>query len=120
MAAIDMKVKSIVCLLALILLTGLCRIGSAAQEAPGKEQTGAAAQVDQSSAAAECSQAVTLLQQQKALISRELGQLKREMALLREDISEPGLTEVFAGIGYILGLAGVAFFVYCRKKQNGD
>jgi nickel transport protein len=59
-----------------------------------------------------------LLEQQKAQLSRELGQIKREMGLLREELGKPGLKEVFAGIGYILGLAGVGLFIHCRKSSG--
>jgi hypothetical protein len=65
----------------------------------------------------DCRQLATLLQQQKDLISRETGQLKREIAVLREEISNPGIKEIFAGIGYIFGLAGVGLWVHNRKRK---
>lgn len=63
----------------------------------------------------DCRQLVDLLQQQKAMISRETGQLKREIAALRDDLTKPGLKEVFAGIGYIFGLFGVGLYIQSRR-----
>jgi hypothetical protein len=70
------------------------------------------------SVGADCRQLAELLQQQKGLISREIGQVKREIAALRDDISKPGIKEVFAGIGYILGLGGIGLYVHCRRNRG--
>ena len=59
---------------------------------------------------------IVQLQQQRSLFTREMAQIKREIAVLRESLSEPGLKEIFAGIGYILGLIGIAFYVQSRKS----
>lgn len=72
----------------------------------------------QAAADTACSRALELLQQQNSLLTRELAQLKRELALLRESIGKPGLKEIFSGIGYILGLAGIGFFAHCRAQQH--
>jgi hypothetical protein len=88
----------------------------AASEEAASPQPEAGATVDNQQLAA-------LIQQQKNLITRETGQLKREIAALREDLSKPGIKEIFAGIGYILGLAGVGLYAHCRKtrlKQAGS
>jgi hypothetical protein len=68
----------------------------------------------------DCQQLASLIQQQKIFISRETGQLKREIAALREDVSSPGIREIFAGVGYIFGLAGVGLYVHCRKNKNNE
>jgi hypothetical protein len=65
-----------------------------------------------------CAEAVALLKAQNNKISRELRMIKREVAALREALSEPGLQEVFGGIGYILGFLGIIFYFQARK-QNG-
>lgn len=49
-------------------------------------------------------------------VAEELRRLHREIAALRADLDQPGLQEVFAGLGYILGLFGVAAFVASRRK----
>lgn len=49
-------------------------------------------------------------------LAEELRRIHREIAALRADLDQPGLAEVFAGLGYILGLFGVAAFVAARRK----
>jgi nickel transport protein len=66
----------------------------------------------------DCQQVITSLRQQQSLIVRETGQLKRELAALRQDVSKPGIKEIFAGIGYIFGLAGVGLYVQSRKRRE--
>lgn len=39
-----------------------------------------------------------------------------EIAALRADLAEPGVKDIFAGVGYIFGLFGVAAFVAARRK----
>lgn len=81
---------------------------------PGVEQS-ALAGGSTDPAACDCRQLSDLLQQQRSLISREIGQVKREIAALRDDLAKPGSREIFAGIGYIFGLAGVGLYVQSRK-----
>ncbi len=59
---------------------------------------------------------VTLLKEQNSKLSSELRRIQREIAALRADLSKPGIKDVFAGIGYIFGLFGVAAFVAARRK----
>ncbi|MCU0587053.1 MAG: hypothetical protein MUF52_02750 [Syntrophobacteraceae bacterium] len=66
----------------------------------------------------DCRELARLLEQQKGQLSRELGQIKRELGLLREDMARPGLKEIVAGIGYILGLAGVGLYIHSRKASR--
>ncbi|MCU0571486.1 MAG: chorismate mutase [Syntrophobacteraceae bacterium] len=68
--------------------------------------------------AVDCRELLRLLEQQRAQLARELGQIKREMGLLREELGKPGLKEVFAGIGYILGLAGIGLYVHSRRRSG--
>lgn len=68
----------------------------------------------------DCGKMVELLQQQKELISRETGQLKREIASLREELLQPGIKEIFAGIGYIFGLAGLGIYISNRKNRRAQ
>lgn len=49
-------------------------------------------------------------------VAEELRRIHREIAALRADLNQPGLQEVFSGLGYILGLFGVAAFVASRRK----
>ena len=66
----------------------------------------------------DCRELAAMLQEQKSLVSRETGQLKREIAALREELSRPGIKEIFAGIGYIFGLAGVGLYAHGRGTRK--
>jgi len=61
---------------------------------------------------------ITLLKEQNSKLSSDLRRIQREIAALRADLEKPGLKEVFAGIGYIFGLFGVAAFVASRRKEK--
>ena len=65
-----------------------------------------------------CPEIVTLLKEENAKLSCELRRIQREIAALRADLQKPGLPEIFAGIGYILGLFGVAAFVASRRRKE--
>ncbi|MFH1923515.1 MAG: hypothetical protein ABIP48_26950, partial [Planctomycetota bacterium] len=60
---------------------------------------------------------VTLLKEQNSKLSNDLRRIQREIAALRADLDKPGIKDVFAGIGYIFGLFGVAAFVAARRKE---
>lgn len=60
---------------------------------------------------------VTLLKEQNSRLSNDLRRIQREIAALRADLDKPGIKDVFAGIGYIFGLFGVAAFVAARRKE---
>jgi nickel transport protein len=61
---------------------------------------------------------VTLLKEQNNKLSNDLRRIQREIAALRADLDKPGIKDVFAGIGYIFGLFGVAAFVASRRKEQ--
>lgn len=65
----------------------------------------------------ESAEVVQLLEEQNSKLSRDLRRIQREIAALRADLDKPGMKEVFAGIGYIFGLFGVAAFVAARRKE---
>ena len=65
-----------------------------------------------------CAEAVALLKTQNKKISEEFRKIKREIAALREELSKPGLNEVFGGIGYILGFLGIIFYFQARKQSR--
>ncbi len=60
---------------------------------------------------------LALLEEHKSELSRDLRQIRREIAALRADLDQPGIREVFAGVGYIFGLFGVAAFVAARRRE---
>lgn len=65
-----------------------------------------------------CAEVVALLNTQNSKISRELRMVKREIAALKEALSEPGLEEIFGGIGYIMGFLGIIFYFQARKQSR--
>jgi len=65
-----------------------------------------------------CPEIVTLLQEENGKLAAELRRIQREIAALRADLEKPGLQEIMAGIGYILGLFGTAAFVAGRRRKE--
>lgn len=61
---------------------------------------------------------VSFLKEQNSKLSNDLRRIHREIAALRADLDKPGIKDVFAGIGYIFGLFGVAAFVAARRKEE--
>jgi nickel transport protein len=57
------------------------------------------------------------LQEHNRELSRDLRRIQREIAALRAELDEPGVEDVFAGIGYIFGLFGVAALVAARRRR---
>ena len=98
-------------LVAVTLLAGLFALPAWA----GEQEVGEQATVAMA-AQGDCAAAVSLLEEQNKMLSREFRQLKREMAILRQDLQKPGLPEIIGGIGYILGLCGIWAYVSSRKK----
>ena len=60
---------------------------------------------------------VELLNEQNRKLSGDLRRIHREIAALRADLDKPGFKDVFAGIGYIFGLFGVAAYFSSRHKE---
>ena len=66
-----------------------------------------------------CSELAALLASLEEKNSREFREIKRDIAVLSQQVAEPGMSEILGGIGYILGLFGVAAYVASRKKAGG-
>jgi hypothetical protein len=111
------------CGFAFLLSLMVCCSGFGNRDARAQDPVGQTAPEENASKEAgtpppECRELAAMFQQQRGLISRETGQLKREIAALREDLSKPGLREIFAGIGYIFGLAGIALYIQSRRTAR--
>lgn len=52
-------------------------------------------------------------------LDRKLAPIVAEMRRLRQAQERPGITEILGGIGYIVGLAGLAAYLAYRKKGKG-
>ncbi|SMC23904.1 hypothetical protein SAMN02746041_01851 [Desulfacinum hydrothermale DSM 13146] len=58
------------------------------------------------------------LEAQRREMNQELRQIKRELARLRASRDRVSLHDVVSGVGYIVGLFGVAAFVASRKNAS--
>ncbi len=58
------------------------------------------------------------LQQENASLQRQVKRLETQVSALRDELNEPDSSQVFAGIGYIVGIFGVAAWVAARKKNG--
>ena len=61
---------------------------------------------------------ISLLQEQNSKLSGEIRRIHRELAALRADLEKPDVKDIFGGIGYILGLCGVAALVAARRRER--
>jgi len=64
-----------------------------------------------------CQTVLIQLQEQNQKLTGDLRRIQRELAALRADLAKPDLKDIFAGIGYIVGLFGAAAFVASRRKD---
>jgi hypothetical protein len=65
-----------------------------------------------------CQEMVALLKSQESKMAGDLRRIQRELAALRADLKEPGMADIFSGIGYILGIFGTAAFVAARRRKE--
>ncbi len=89
-----------------------------AEAAPSPSSEGAAADAPESpSGRAEISAEAIETAVARA-VDRKLAPLMKAVGELQN--SGPSLSEIFGGIGYIFGLAGVALYVSARKRRDRD
>ena len=65
-----------------------------------------------------CAEVSAQIDELSSKVSNDMRRIRRELIVLRTQIDKPGLDEAFAGLGYICGLFGVAFFVAGRRKKE--
>lgn len=58
------------------------------------------------------------LQAQQREMSQELRAMKREMAALKAAMQEPDFKDILGGIGYILGIFGVTYYMQARRQRH--
>ena len=58
------------------------------------------------------------LQQENAALQRKVKRLEAQVAAMREEMNSPDATQVIGGIGYIVGIFGVAGWIATRKKNG--
>ncbi|NOY13745.1 MAG: hypothetical protein GXP51_08725 [Deltaproteobacteria bacterium] len=61
---------------------------------------------------------VLQLEQENAALQHKIRRLQRETAALRDELGSPGISQIFGGIGYIVGLFGVVGWIAARKKTH--
>lgn len=102
-------------------LQGLAAETEAAVDSPGKTasgQTGIAAKIstEESTAAPDSNiQPEELEAVIETVLDRKLQPITRMLAEMRQE--GPGISDIFGGIGYILGLVGIALYIQNRKKK---
>jgi nickel transport protein len=102
-------------------LQGLATETEAAVDSPGKTasgQTGIAAKIstEESTAAPDSNiQPEELEAVIETVLDRKLQPITRMLAEMRQE--GPGISDIFGGIGYILGLVGIALYIQNRKKK---
>ncbi|MDH3258352.1 MAG: carboxypeptidase-like regulatory domain-containing protein [Deltaproteobacteria bacterium] len=52
------------------------------------------------------------------MIEQKMEPIRQELRELRKKVDRPPVRGILAGIGYILGIAGILFFVFGRKKEE--
>jgi nickel transport protein len=95
-------------------------ISAGTAESPPGGQVSPPSQIASSSgdsqmALGNCERIGVMLEEQKQFLSGEIGRVRREMAMLRQELSTPGLRDIVAGIGYVFGLTGIALYFQSRK-----
>ena len=64
----------------------------------------------------DCPALASQVREENRRLREEVRQVKRELALLNQNLEKPGAREIIAGIGFILGLFGVAALVSARRQ----
>lgn len=63
-------------------------------------------------------QAIVQLQHENTALQRKVRRLEAQVAAMREDLNTPGLNQIAGGIGYVVGIFGVAAWIAARKKEG--
>lgn len=92
--------------------TGAPAAPKAASAAPAAAKTSSAAPVDMAALQATIQAAV------EAGVEKKIAPIRK--ILLDEKEKGPGLTEVFGGIGYLLGIAGLLAYARSRSGRSGS
>jgi Skp family chaperone for outer membrane proteins len=66
----------------------------------------------------DCRAVLLRMAEQDSKLTREMQMLRRDIAALSQKVEEPGLQQAIAGLGYILGLFGIAAFMASRRQRR--
>lgn len=61
---------------------------------------------------------VARLERENATLQRQVKRLETQVSALREELNSPDVTQIIAGIGYIVGIFGIAGWLAARKKTS--
>jgi len=61
---------------------------------------------------------ISQLQQENRQLQRQVRRLEVQVEALREELNAPNASQVIGGIGYIVGIFGVAGWIAARKKNG--
>ena len=65
-----------------------------------------------------CSDLIEVLTRQQQNTSRELRLIKRDIAALNQKLEKPGIKDIVAGVGFILGLFGIGALIISRGNKQ--
>lgn len=65
-----------------------------------------------------CSDLLEVLTRQQQETSRELRMIKRDLAALNQKLEKPGIKDIVAGVGFILGLFGIGALITSRRNKT--
>ncbi|MBT8359920.1 MAG: hypothetical protein KJO32_03110 [Deltaproteobacteria bacterium] len=65
-----------------------------------------------------CSDLIELLTRQQQNTSRDLRLIKRDIAALNQKLEKPGIKDIVAGVGFILGLFGIGALIISRGNKK--
>ena len=68
----------------------------------------------------DCPALASQVSEENRRLREELRQVKRELALLNQNLEKPGAREIVTGIGFILGLFGAAALVSARRRDTRE
>ena len=85
---------------------------TASSHAPGSEVASAVSHISSSGTNINPEELEAIVE---SVLDRKLQPLARMLADMQQE--GPGVSDIFAGIGYILGLVGIAAYVQTRKKK---
>jgi hypothetical protein len=105
-------------LIALILTLLSCLPASAAESAGDPAEATGTETAVASGPADDCRAVLLRLAEQDSKLTREMQMLRRDIAALSQKVEEPGLQQAIAGLGYILGLFGIASFMASRRQRR--
>lgn len=68
----------------------------------------------------DCAAVLAVVEEQNRKLQQELRHIKRELTLLNQNMEKPGIREVIAGVGFILGLFGAVALFSLRRRFRAD